>query len=103
MNADQLYQSLRKLVWDNEQCSMLAHVVKIGVGNSRDSVKLVRSGLILQGVIGGGKTTLLKLIQNFTGEKCVLIDCSTLSLSDRYAVFALFIILCADFCFPPPP
>ena len=88
MDQHQIYTLLRKFIWDNAECQALsAFVTRETINVDSNSFSRGPSGLLLQGVMGGGKTSVLKLLHSLLQEKNVVyMDCSVLSLANRYVL-----------------
>ena len=85
MDQHQICASLRKFIWGDAECQALsAFVTREAKNVDSNSFSRGPSGLLLQGVMGGGKTSVLKLLHSLLQERNVFyMDCSVLSLANR--------------------
>lgn len=88
MDQDRIFRSLRKFIWDDAECQALSSfVTRETINVDSNSASSERCGILLQSVMGGGKTSVLKLLHSSLKKKNVLyMDCSILSLANRYAL-----------------
>ncbi len=88
MDQGEIIRSLRKFIWGDAECQAISSfVTRETINVDSNSASSERCGILLQGVMGGGKTSVLKLLHSSLNEKNVLyMDCSILSLANRYAL-----------------
>lgn len=84
MQAVHLHESLRQMVWDSHQCEFLASLVLRMSECAPGPEFLARKGVLIQAVLGGGKTSILQVLQDSLINRHVIrLDCANLSLLNR--------------------